>query len=72
MTEATFFLAPPRSRAVPNTGNIQNVYIALADMRARELTAAAPLALLIVVLGLFPTLALELTSPTINQMVTPF
>lgn len=47
-------------------------WVGLADMRARELTAAAPLAVLIVVLGLFPTLALELTSPTINRMVTPF
>lgn len=44
----------------------------LRDMGPRELLAAAPLAVLIVVLGFLPGIALDLTGPTVSQLVSPF
>ncbi len=44
----------------------------LKDMNARELIAIAPLALLMLVLGIWPRLALDLMNPTITFMTNRF
>jgi len=50
------------------TGQDETGKVQIADLRANELAAAAPLAVLTVMLGLFPSLALGLADETINAM----
>jgi len=44
----------------------------LADLRGSELVAAVPLALLTIVLGLYPSILIDLTDATITRMAAPF
>jgi len=44
----------------------------LSDLKALELLAVVPLAILMVVLGLFPSLLLRLMDTTVKQMTTLF
>jgi len=44
----------------------------LADLRGSELVAAVPLALLAIVLGLYPSILIDLTDATITRMAAPF
>jgi len=50
------------------TGRDETSKVQIADLRANELAASAPLAVLTVALGLFPSLALGLADETINAM----
>jgi NADH-quinone oxidoreductase subunit M len=50
------------------TGHDDPGKVQIADLRANELAASAPLAVLTVALGLFPSLALGLADETINAM----
>jgi len=50
------------------TGREETGKVQIADLRANELAASAPLVVLTVALGLFPSLALGLADETINAM----
>jgi NADH-quinone oxidoreductase subunit M len=65
LVTATFTL---RVIAAMFTGDVDERRGSLRDLDARELTAAVPLAVLTVVLGVFPSLALGLTDATVRAM----
>ncbi len=52
------------------TGELDPRWKGVRDLRGIELTAAAPLAVLTVVLGIFPSLALGLTDATVRAMTS--
>jgi len=53
-------------------GPLNPRWSALADLRGRELVAAAPLAVLMVALGFYPSLLIDLMDTTLTQMAAPF
>jgi NADH:ubiquinone oxidoreductase subunit 4 (subunit M) len=50
------------------TGELDERWKGVHDLGGRELAAAVPLALLTVVLGIFPSFALGLTDATVRAM----
>jgi len=52
------------------TGELDPRWKGVRDLGVIELTAAAPLAVLTVVLGIFPSLALGLTDATVRAMTS--
>jgi len=65
LVTATFTL---RVIAAMFTGELDARWKGMSDLGARELAATVPLAILTVVLGLFPSLALSLTDATVRAM----
>jgi NADH-quinone oxidoreductase subunit M len=65
LVTATFTL---RVIAAMFTGELDTRWKAMTDLGGRELAAAVPLAVLTVVLGIFPSLALSLSDATVRAM----